>query len=208
MIALDFFNSPWPGLAAWIILYISDYYLTLHCARLYRSGVNQTIVFEGSYELTPYFQKDIDSLKILSPRFVFALLLSAFWLVGIWWIGGQSLSALYKCALGAMILIEATIHIRHVRNLFLFRAILRGKSVRGSIEYSRPVVLRLSFVELLAFAALFAMLFVFTRSWFVLGGVLACLSTSIKHFKLAKNCQSSFSTRSGGCDAQSREPNA
>src|SRR5215467_1285796 len=171
-----FFDSWWPGLAIWIALYISDYCFTLLCARLYQRGVNKTIAFEGSFEITPYFQKDIDGLRIVSQRFIFALLLSCAWLVGNWWIGSQTLPQVYEFVLGAMILNELAIHIRHVRNLFLFRAITSGNAVVGRIEYSRPIILRSSSIELAAFAGLFGLVFLFTRSWFVLGGAFGTLS--------------------------------
>lgn len=50
----------WPGVVLWDLLYISDYALTISCARLY--GQQETIVFDGSYEITPFFQRDINSL--------------------------------------------------------------------------------------------------------------------------------------------------
>ena len=53
----------WPGLFVWSVLYVSDYALTLTCARLYRAGVSNKIAFEGSFEINPYFQADIDLLK-------------------------------------------------------------------------------------------------------------------------------------------------
>jgi hypothetical protein len=191
MTGLAFFpNSLWPGLITWIVLYISDYSLTLSCARLYRSGVDKTVLFEGSFELTPYYQKDIDQLRVVSPRFVRALIFSSVWLALVWWLAMQSEIALYQCGLGAMILIELAIHIRHVRNLFLFRSIIKGNAVRGQIRYSRPIILKVSAVELAAFAGLFAVIFAFTRSWFVLGGALSCMSTAIKHLRLASRCQS------------------
>jgi hypothetical protein len=194
-ITLDFLtNSVWPGLIAWIILYISDYVLTLSSARLYRAGVDKKIVFEGSFELTPYYQKDIDSLRVLSPRFVTALLVNSFLLVVVWRLSEQLQPAFYECALGAMISSELAIHVRHVRNLSLFRAMVAGDCVRGRIEYSRSVILRLSAVEFLAFSGLFAVLFVFTRSWFVLGGVLSCLSTWLKHRRLARSHQATVLT--------------
>src|SRR6266567_8413959 len=64
-----FLTSLWPGLAVWIALYISDYSFTLKCARMYQGTVRDKIAFEGSYELTPIFQADIDSLRVISPRF-------------------------------------------------------------------------------------------------------------------------------------------
>ena len=114
------FASLWPGLAVWSVLYVSDYYLTLTCARLYQDGAREKIAFEGSYEITPYFQPDIDSLRMLSGRFVAALLWSGALLAATRWFSEQSTSTLYQAVLGAMLLLELTIHIRHFRNLFLF----------------------------------------------------------------------------------------
>ncbi|MGH9735597.1 MAG: hypothetical protein ACRD8A_13530 [Candidatus Acidiferrales bacterium] len=78
------FQSLWPTLAFWAVLYISDYVLTVTCARLYRGGIDRNIVFEGSSELNPVFQKDIDSLRLLSPRFIWLLLLTEVWLAWTW----------------------------------------------------------------------------------------------------------------------------
>jgi hypothetical protein len=61
------FATPWPGLFVWVVLFISDYTMTLICARMYQAGAKEKLVIEGSYEITPYFQKDIDSLKVVSP---------------------------------------------------------------------------------------------------------------------------------------------
>src|SRR5258708_24418110 len=50
----------------WGLLYVSDYALTITCARLY--GRQKTIVFEGSYEITPFFQRDINSLRVAKSQ--------------------------------------------------------------------------------------------------------------------------------------------
>src|SRR5512144_760767 len=77
-------TSPWYGVIVWIILYISDYYLTLYSARGFREiGHFQ---FEGSFELTPQFQKDIDALNLISRRHLIALILSSLLLLLIWWL--------------------------------------------------------------------------------------------------------------------------
>ncbi len=186
------FESPLPGMIFWSVLYISDYYLTLACARLYRGGVHEKIVLEGSYEITPYFQSDIDSLRKISPRFLVAFLWSLTLLGTMWWLSTQSLAVIYESVLGAMLSLEAAIHIRHFRNLFLFRASAAADDVRGRIEYSRHLMLRMSAVELSTFAGLFALTFVFTQSWFALGGSLSCLVTAGKHLKLAKRLPSAL----------------
>ena len=93
---------------------------------------------------------------------------------------------LYQFVLGSMILSELAIHVRHLRNLFLFRAILSTNGIQGRMQYARPSMLRMSAVELFAFAGLYAFLFLFTFSWFVLGGVFSCFSIGVKHRSLAK----------------------
>jgi hypothetical protein len=179
-----FFATLWPGLGAWTLLYISDYAMTVTCARLYQSGVNEKIVIEGSFELTPYFQNDIDRLRSISPRFIAMLLLSSSMLALVWFLEPES--SLYEYALGAMLLVELTIHVRHLRNLFSFRAMIRGEAVRGRIEYSRLYILHMSSTELWAFSLLFAFLSLVLQSWFLLGGATSCLVTAIKHRQLAR----------------------
>jgi hypothetical protein len=152
---------------------------------MYQRGVRNKIVFEGSYELTPYFQRDIDSLRIVSPRFVLALLVNSILLFAVWRLTQPALPQLYAFFLGALILTQLSVHIRHLRNLFLFRTALTD-AVRGRIEYDRPVSLRASAIELLSFSVMFLVIFAFTQSWFVLGGCVACLSLAAKHWRLAR----------------------
>jgi hypothetical protein len=181
-----FLTSPWHGVAVWCILYISDFVLTVTCARLYKHWVADKIVFEGSFELNPIFQRDIDSLSFVSPRFLATLVLNAVLLVIIWALEYDSLPELYSCVLGAFICLQLAVHVRHWRNLFSFRAMRGTDVVRGRIEYTRPYILRMSSVEFLAFSGLYGLLFVFTKSWFVVGGTFACFLTAGKHWWLAR----------------------
>jgi hypothetical protein len=181
-----FFERLWPGLTLWGVLYISDYYLTLTCARLYQRGVREKLQLEGSYEITPYFQADIDSLRAISPRFIAAWLWTEAWLAATWWLSWQSAIVLYQMVFGALVSVELAVHIRHFRNLFLFRAIAGSDAVQGRIRYSRPLNLRISAVDLYGFAALFLVISVFTQSWFTVGGAMSCFVTATKHLRLAR----------------------
>jgi hypothetical protein len=198
------FSNLWSGLIAWTALYISDYALTLICARLYRRGANQKIVLEGSFEITPYFQRDIDSLRVISPRFLVALAISVLYLVAVWWLASESQPALYEFVLGILICTELAVHQRHIRNLFLFSAIAKTEAVEGRIRYSRPLLLRMSSVEKFAFSGLFAVLFAFTLNWFVLGGSIGCLSVAFRHLRLAR--KETASRMSRGSAVPSLEP--
>ena len=180
--------SPWPGILVCSILFISDHSLTLACARMYQAGVRQHFVIEGSYELTPFHQGDIDALRRFSPRFLLALLLPCAALPLVWLVGNADTTSLpmYELALGAIILLQLTVHVRHLRNYFLFRAMIAGEGIAGRIEYARRTILTQSAVELFAFAALYGAVFVLTRSWFVLGGALGCSVVGVQHRQLAR----------------------
>jgi len=186
LLTAAFYAGPWPGLLIWAVLYTSDLLFTMSCARLYQRGARDFILFEGSYEITPYYQNDVDRLRLFSPRFFAALAASCAVQAMIWFLTMRVviLPDIYLFALGAMILIELTIHIRHVRNLFLFRALLSGHGITGRIEYPRPIMLRLSAIEILSFAFLYLILFLVTDNWFLLGGGTACVSLAINHRKL------------------------
>jgi hypothetical protein len=148
------------------------------------------MVFEGSYEITPYFQKDIDALKPISSRFLWMLFLSNFFLAWVWFLTVESMPGFYPFALGSLILAELVVHLRHLRNLFMFREMIASDSVRGRIEYSRPFMLRTSSRELFAFSALFLVLCLFIPSWFLVGGALKCFSTGVQHLRLSRKASS------------------
>jgi hypothetical protein len=184
------FDSPWLGPLLWVALYISDYLMTLTCARMYQA--QQTIVFEGSYEITPIFQADVNALRRVSPRFLIALLFSTGYLVVVQRTSSVVGSAsLYAGVLGAMLLLQSAVHMRHFRNWFLFR---NGKAVQGRLSYPRVLLLRTSAFELLGFAALYLALFLATASIFILGGALACGALSLNHYHLARRHLASIST--------------
>src|SRR5215831_17875565 len=73
-----FLETWWLGPLVWVVLYVSDYSLTIASARLYRA--QDKIVLEGSYEITPMFQADVDALRRVSPRFVIILIVSTVYL--------------------------------------------------------------------------------------------------------------------------------
>lgn len=76
-----------------------------------------------------------------------------------------------------MVLVEATVHVRHVRNWYLF-----GRSVgllKGRMEYPRGVILRNPALDIFLFSVLYTSLFLVTGSLFVLGGAVGCCALSI-----------------------------
>lgn len=171
-----------------VLAYLADFALTLHTARLYQAHVRPTISFGGSFELTPAFQADVDRLNGRSRRFWLALLLSTVLIVLVWVLSVMvlGLPAFFTFLIGALVLRQAAVLVRHLRNLVLFRAIRNTAEVTGQLSYARPLVLRLSAVEFAAFSVLYLFVGIATSSWFVLGGALACAIVCLQHLRLAR----------------------
>jgi hypothetical protein len=181
----------WPMLALWSVLYVLDYTLTIHSARLYQTGVNKHLRFGGSLELTPVFQKDVDQLRRLSPRFIFFLLLSNAVLAVLWFICVRVLAVpgLFALLAGVVILREAPILLRHWRNLALFKSAQQPGALTGFLEYARWLTLQQSAVELLSFAVLFVFVFALARDTFWLGGAAGCAILALNHYGLARRAR-------------------
>lgn len=173
-----------------MILYTSDYYLTLYCARGFREiGHFQ---FEGSFELTPQFEKDINNLRSVSKRHIVLLFVCSLMLLIIWWITRLSISLerTYPLYLGMALLIEVAVHLRHLRNAALIREVKRKGGVEGQITYKRWFSYRISALELYTLATLFLLIALLTYSLFFLGGAIICYATGFMHDRYAKKARS------------------
>jgi hypothetical protein len=105
----------------------------------------------------------------------------------VWWLARRlAWPAAYMFLLGSMIGQQLAIHMRHIRNVVLFKTALAGGGVHGRIEYSRHALLRISAAEFLAFFGLFTVAAIVTGSPFVLGSAFGCLSIAVNHWKLAR----------------------
>ena len=182
--------SPWPGVVLWIILYTSDYYLTIYSARGFREiGHFQ---FEDSFELTPQFQKDINALKPFSKRHITLMVVYSLLIVLIWWLTSLSIYIQwsYSLYLGMFLLLEVAVHLRHLRNIALIREIRKnGGGLEGQITYKKWFSYRISAMELYVSATLFLIVAILTYSLFFFGGAIMCYATGLKHSRLAKKAK-------------------
>ena len=183
-------TSPWYGIILWVVLYTSDYDLTLYCARGFREiGHFQ---FEGSFELTPQYQKDIDHLRPISRLHMILLLVYSLLILVVWWITRLSiyLEWSYPLYLGMFLLLEVAVHLRHLRNMALIQEIKKNGGVEGQISYKKWFSYRISARELYIYAMLFLLIALLTYSLFFLGGAIMCYGTGFKHSRLAKRAKS------------------
>jgi hypothetical protein len=189
------FDHVWIAVLLWIGLFLSDYWLTLQGAKL-REKIVHIIDWEGSYELTTNYQKDVNK-----GRFGFAAIF-ALWFYGLviwilWAVAvSQKLPQLFSCVMGAFLLTEIPIHWRHAQNIFSFKSLQITGAATGEIHYSRWLGLRLSAISLLSFAVVFLVLFLMTESWFFPGGALMCFITGVQQWrKSSRLMRSSLATQ-------------
>ena len=188
-------SNPWLGVIFWIILYISDYYLTIYSARGYREiGHFQ---FEGSFELTPQYQKDIDELKPVSTRHITLLIVYAVIIYLLFWFTQLTsyFERTYALYLGMFLLIEVAVHIRHFRNIFMIREVRKHGGMEGQITYKRWFTYRNSANELYITGTVFLLVALLTYSLFFLGGAIMCYGTGYKHSRLAKKSKQAVSSQ-------------
>ena len=173
----------------WIALYISDYYLTLYTARGYREI--EHIKFEGSFELTPQYQKDIDALNPVSTLHVKLLVVYTLIILLFWWFFGSLLDRdwAYLLYLGMFLLLEVAVHFRHLRSVFLIREIRKNGGVEGQITYRKWLSYKASAFEFYTFGGLFLFVALLAFSPFFLGGALMCIGTGFKHMRLANKAK-------------------
>ncbi len=192
MIEQFLYDHVWVAIGLWVAVYISDYTLTLRGARLYQEIGKKYREIDGSYELTPSYQRDINALRRFSPRFlaslwIYALILAVFWALAVY----LKTPEVFALVLGGPLLLEVVVHLRHVRNIAEFT--LAGPNIDGKIKMPRWVSYRLSAVELTSFSAVYLLLFVATGSWFFVGGIVACLSTGYRHWRLSNKMRAASS---------------
>jgi hypothetical protein len=183
-------TSPIPGVILWVILYISDYYLTIYAARGFREIGH--FRFEGSLELTPQFQSDVDNLRPVSKRHIILLVITSLLIILLWWITRLSfyLEWTYPLYLGMFLLLEVAVHFRHLRNIAIIREIRKNGGVVGQITYRQWFSYRNSANELYITGTFFLLAALLTYRLFFLGGAIACYGTAFRHARLAKKTRS------------------
>lgn len=181
------FQKLWIVLPIWLALYVSDYYLTILGASYMKAGACEHFIFKGSYELTPELQSDINSLRLFSPKFIRAVFVSSVLIVILWFVSRAypPFTFYLRFFIGGIILQEVAILVRHVRNIALFHFARNHRGISGQIRYENWLSYKLSGIDLLSFACVFLVVFIFTGSLSFLGGSFMTAMAGLKHLKLS-----------------------
>ncbi|HET7011737.1 MAG TPA: hypothetical protein VFI11_13255 [Anaerolineales bacterium] len=182
-----FLSSPVATIAIFAAIFISDSLLTVYGARLYAEGANRIIVMEGSYELNPAYAADVDRFRAVTPRLLATVTLFSIliWLAWYVFVDRSWFPPAYTFLVGVVLLVQGPVHVRHFRNIATFRHANRGDGIGGRIEYGRRFAYRLSSIDLLSFAGLYAVLGLLAQSLFLLGGAFSTAMLALRSHQQA-----------------------
>jgi len=186
---IDLALFDWAPLVIAIVVatFFADYLLTHLGARASRL-VSERWSVEGSYELNPTWEKQIDSGRIVGPRvFLAAALLGA--ALGaarlLAWPGGEPLEpAIFAFFAGVMLLLQAPILMVHAANLQTFRDLRDPTAVEGGLRYRRWFIYRQGAAHLVRFGVLWLLLWLPSQQAFFLGGAFSCFAFGWRLWKL------------------------
>lgn len=194
----------WILILAWVVLYTSDYYLTLYGASLHR---RQTYIeIDGSYELNPVFVSDIDKNTKISLRHI------------VWLITGTLMIYVPASTIGfpvfgtgvmagSLLIMELTIHLRHIGNIYYYRKLVGpNPGLSGHLTESRKSLCQRSAVQIAAYCGFTLIIFALTYSPMLLGGSLSLFCLALKHKSYATKCNTVQPTVNEACkQSQSKE---
>ncbi len=199
MFEFSFYAYPWAVITLCCLLYVSDAWLTIHCAKLLDQGADKHYKVHGGYELTPYWQKEVDERQnlLFSPKFQVALGTLIIYLGALAYLKSfaENSSAPYvwiaaeafEFFSGAWILLQVQIHVRHLSNWFIFNTSIQGIGIRGRLEQSRWYALRLSAFETIVFGLCYLLFWTLLDfRIFLLGGALGCLSSALGQYQMSR----------------------
>ena len=168
----------WAPLVALVAigLFVADWTLT-HVGAAASKRVAERWAVEGSYELNPTWQSDVDAGRRFTWRMVgVAVALAGLLLAMRYVVELTELDpAIFDVAAGAVLLLQAPTIMVHANNLQTFRDLADPTAITGSVRFSRWLILRQAAWYLVRFAGLWLVLWVPSQQVFFLGGVLSCL---------------------------------
>ncbi|MEP6985298.1 MAG: hypothetical protein ABI970_06865 [Chloroflexota bacterium] len=169
MVAISFESLP-VAIGLWLILYIADYYLTLYGRRLWHQNAKDLLTFQGSYELNPYYQRDVDANKRVSRRFIFMLVFGILWMLLMWGATHyMNISQVFPAAVGFLILMEVIVLSGHVQNIRLFKSASITGAIEGHISYARWVSMDASAWKFGYWGVFFLVVALLMGNWFFCG---------------------------------------
>ena len=170
-----------------VAIFFTDYSLT-HLGARASERVRDRWSVEGSYEMNPSWERQIDSGRWFGWRVVAVPALLAIALVavrvlaegeGYWMVPGS-----FGLAAGTMLLLQAPVLMVHGANLLSFHDLADPTAIEGGIRYSRWYIYRQAALLIGAWGFLWLLLWLPSQQLFFLGGAASCLGFAYRMARL------------------------
>ena len=180
-------NHPWIPTLAWCVLYVGDYYLTILGAKLCRKQTISEV--EGSYEMTPAYQADVDSLTLFSPTLFRNLLIYAVVLLAAGtYLVALELPAAYGVLVGYVVFIEFGIYARHIGNITFYGRLAGPEpGARGHIVWTNRGLYLHSSVQLACWSGFTLVAAALTKSPVLFGAAAGFADHAYHDFRTARS---------------------
>ncbi len=178
------------AIAGVVAIFLADYFLT-HLGARASQNVRERWSVEGSYEMNPTWERQIDSGRWFSWRVPAVALLLAVTLGsmrvllapdGGWFALGLNVGldaglapAVFGFAVGLILLLQVPVLYAHATNLQTFRDLADPIAAEGGVRYRRWFIYRQGAGHFLRFAVLWLVLWLPSQQAFFLGGVVSCV---------------------------------
>lgn len=181
------------------IAFLADWFLTVHGARA-AARVRERWSVEGSYELNPTWVAAVDSGKWINVRVVAIAVIVLLLMAALYALAGTladgfdriAVSGIPIFALGAgiLLLVQGPTLMNHAANFIQFRALAQPDAVSGGLRISRWLALNQTAWLYLRFAVIWLVLALASLQVFFLGGVIGCVITGVRFWRLARATRS------------------
>jgi len=169
------------------LTFAADWLLT-HAGAKAAALVKDRLAFEGSYELNPTWQAQIDAGQRFSWRAV-GVGIALVFLGGLGRLLVESAEideAFFAAGVGAIMLLQTPILMQHAANLQTFRSLRRPGAVEGALRQSRRFTYEQASWTFVRYAVLWLLLWVPSQQAFFLGGAAACVGIAIRFRRLGR----------------------
>jgi hypothetical protein len=167
--------SPWFALAAGLVLYALDIFLTLSERYQYHAGAKDVLEFRERYTLRRPFQPGGGVRQFWDMRFALFLAGGAGGILLTWWVFTRKndLPQVFIFAVGGLLLYEIAECIRLTRSVTLLRLAREHKGLEGSLKIDSWVTGNLYVIDLYGIALVALLAFLLSGSLFFLGGAVS-----------------------------------
>ena len=171
-----FLSSPWVAAALTIITYALHYYLSIYETRLYLTGVDWFVIYEGFYDPPPGYEEVVARRRPISKRLIWVSLVLVVATVAVWWVSLLQLQRpeIVMVFMGGWLLLMGMLIIRDLSRIALFRYMRSTGGAKGTLRYSERLSYLTGAVDYQAYAAFYLILFFVAGDPFFLGGAFMC----------------------------------